>query len=320
MKAKHFEGSSEPLLVGVDLGGTKTLVMVAAHDGSVLAAHSFPNGGATGAVLVEHVVRSVTQAVGPGGVVAAIGLGIAGAVTGTADGLDRAPNLRGLDLAALSTQLELRFSAPVQVDNDVNAAALGERVAGHASGSDDFVFVAVGTGIGMGAVVNGRLLRGARHAAGEIGYMPIGADPFVPAHRIRGPLEEVVSGPSIESAYSARTGTALASTDVFARVDSDPAAADVVHRAIRHLGIALGAVRAVLDPSLVVLGGGIGSRPDVRTWTIAVLDDLGEGDLRVETTRLGPTATARGAVELARTAVASAALRTPEPALRKKTS
>jgi predicted NBD/HSP70 family sugar kinase len=247
-------------------------------------------------------VATVRRALPTGASVLGFGIGIAGAVGDDGTVIDLAPNLGGLDIVRLTSDLRAVASAPVTIDNDVNAAALGEAAHGHAAGVRDFAFIAIGTGIGMGAVSGGRLLRGSRNAAGEIGYAPIGADPYDPAHHERGSLEEIVSGPGIAAAYRERTGVDTSTRELFDRVAEDPIAAAVIDRAAEYLALAIATVRSVLDPALVVLGGGVGSRPEMLARVAPWLDRLGAADLSVRTSHLGHTATVRGAVELARTA------------------
>lgn len=301
MKAKTF-GSEDPLFVGIDLGGTKTHVVVADEAGESHRERIVENEGRGGAALTDHVVAAVRRTLPNGASVRGFGIGIAGAVGDDGTVIDLAPNLGGLDIVALTSELRDVASAPVTIDNDVNAAALGEAAHGHAAGVRDFAFIAIGTGIGMGAVSGGRLLRGTRNAAGEIGYAPIGADPYDPAHHERGPLEEIVSGPGIAAAYRERTGVRRGTRELFDRVAEDPIAEAVIDRAAEHLALAIATVRAVLDPALVVLGGGVGSRPEMLARVAPWLDRLGAADLSVRTSRLGHTATVRGAVELARSA------------------
>ncbi|MBS1696850.1 MAG: ROK family protein, partial [Actinobacteria bacterium] len=226
------------------------------------------------------------------------GIGIGGAGVPTEEGgLASAPNLGASE--GLRGALSARFGCPVVLDNDVNAAALGELAAGRGRDIADFAFVAVGTGIGMGLISDGRLLRGAHGAAGEIGHLPFGADPLDPAARRRGPLEEAVAG----DVLAARDAGARSARDVFARAaEGVPEAAAALDEEGRWLARALVAVRAVADPELVVLGGGIGLRPEllarIRTW----LDRHGHGDLRVEISALGGDGPLIGAAMLVRTA------------------
>ncbi|MBS1672923.1 MAG: ROK family protein [Actinobacteria bacterium] len=311
--------------VGIDLGGSKIragLVDAEGRIGRTVDAITDPRR-AVAAQLAEIVValcdagdgtaatagtsgapdgrRPGDADVGEGIRIAGIGIGGAGVPT-QAGGLASAPNLG--ESTGLGPTLSARFGCPVVLDNDVNAAALGELAAGRGRDIADFAFVAVGTGIGMGLVSDGRLVRGATGAAGEIGYLPFGADPLDPATRRRGPLEEVVAG----DVLAARDTGARTARDVFARAVAGVAEAqDALDEEALWLARALVAVRAVTDPALVVLGGGIGSRPEllsrIRTW----LERHGHGDLSVEISALGGDGPLIGAAELVRTADRAAA-------------
>lgn len=251
--------------VGVDLGGTRIRAALGDEHGCVSAQVELATQAA-GLDLVEQVATAVEAVADRADVavphLAATAVAGAGVPDHARDSLALAPNLT-LPQVGLADALGSRLGHAVTLENDVNAAALGELHAGVGREVDSFVFVSVGTGIGMGVVADRRLLRGARGGAGEIGYLPLGSDPRDPAHRFRGPLEDAVSGPAVAEAYARRTGHRLTTRDVFARTATDPAARDVVHTAARHLAEALVAVHTVLDPACLVLGGGVGSRTDL---------------------------------------------------------
>jgi glucokinase len=180
-------------------------------------------------------------------------------------------------------------------------AALGEQRTGSGHEYRDFVFVAVGTGIGMGIVVNGNLCRGARGAAGEISYLPLGTDPFDPANQIRGALEEAVAGATIARRYEEATGERVSVPVVFERAGAgDEHALAAIDDEAKHIALAVAAVGAVLDPEAVVLGGGVGSRTEllepVRRW----LGRLGAHAPIVKTSLLGHRAALIGAIAAAR--------------------
>jgi predicted NBD/HSP70 family sugar kinase len=170
--------------------------------------------------------------------------------------------------------------APVLFENDVNLAAVGEHVEGVARGVDDFVLLSVGTGVGMGVVLAGELHRGATGLAGEVGYLALDMESLPPKHGAAwgaGPYEALVSSSGILAMAQARGVAASSAAEVFAAARSgDAAAAAVVGIEARRLAHAIAAIAAVLDPQLVVLGGGIGT---------------GGGDLL-----LGPTADALAAI------------------------
>jgi predicted NBD/HSP70 family sugar kinase len=156
---------------------------------------------------------------------------------------------------------------PVVIENDVNMAAVGERWKGLAQERDHFVAISIGTGIGMGVVMNGELHRGSRGAAGEIDFLPLGADPFQ-GHRGHGPLEWAGTGPALLDRLEARLADGATSSiergdDVAAifraAEEGDALANELVDLEARLIAMAIAAVSAVVDPDLVVLGGGIGA-------------------------------------------------------------
>jgi predicted NBD/HSP70 family sugar kinase len=190
-----------------------------------------------------------------------------------------------------------RFGVPVLVENNVNLAAIGERWAGVARGVSTFAFIAIGVGVGMGIVIDDELVRGAHGAAGEIAYLPSRADPFDERHRLHGGLEDDIGAAGVLAAYG---GDVDSAQEVFERAQGgDRHADEVVQGVARRLGIAIATVCAVVDPELVVLGGGIGSNASlvgpVRSAVAALLPLAA----RIETSRLGDKAALYGAIAIA---------------------
>ncbi|SDF90013.1 ROK family protein [Klenkia brasiliensis] len=287
-------------VVGVDLGGTKIHAGISGPDGDLLAeTRVATHGDLAGRILeVEHaLVREVGV---PLSAVEVTAVGGAGAAED--DGFDLHPNLDLPTGASFGPDLARHLGHPVVLENDVNVAALGELHHGVGTRHDSFVVVASGTGIGMGVVVDRRLVRGARGAAGEIGFLPLGTDPFDPAHHRRGPLEEAVAGDVLAARVPPRAhdGRSWTTTEIFDAVATDPAAAHAVAEHAHWLALALVAVRAVLDPEVVVLTGGIGSRAELLPPLRRTLDELGAADLAVRASTLGPQAPVLGAIHLAR--------------------
>jgi glucokinase len=170
----------------------------------------------------------------------------------------RARNLHGWDNVPVRQALEDALGVPAVVENDVNAAAMGERWHGAARGHESYLFVAVGTGIGAGLVVGGELYRGVHFAAGEINLLRIadGHDAY---------LEDRASGPAIvrralELGY-VHAGRAATTEDVFAAAATgDPAAAEAIDEGVRAIAHGCAVLVASMDPSLVVIGGGVSSQ------------------------------------------------------------
>jgi predicted NBD/HSP70 family sugar kinase len=173
--------------------------------------------------------------------------------------------LPGWDRPAVLERLREAFGPSLVVENDVDAAALAERALGHGCQVDSFAFISVGTGIGMGLVLGGQLVRGAHGVAGEIAYMPMsggeGTDPE--DARRRGVLEASASASAVvRAARRAGLRGQVSARRVFAAAArGDERAAAVVAEEARLVARLLCAVVTVIDPGLIVLGGGIGQAP-----------------------------------------------------------
>jgi predicted NBD/HSP70 family sugar kinase len=178
------------------------------------------------------------------------------------DALGLAGSLPGWDEPAVLAQLRDAFGAALMLENDINAAALAEQAHGHGRGVEDFAFISVGTGIGMGLVLGGRLHRGAHGAAGEIGFLPLDSGRGSDAQdaRRRGRLEAAASAAGIVRAARrlGMRGSVTAQRVFAAADDGDERAAKVVADEALLVANAVGAVVAIADPELIVLGGGVG--------------------------------------------------------------
>jgi len=197
-----------------------------------------------------------------------------------------------------------RLDMPVLVENNVNVAAVGEKWFGLARGVSSMVFISVGAGIGMGVVIDDELVRGAHGAAGEIGYLPLVGDPFNPRHRLHGGLEDEIGAAGIVVAFNERRTAGdpelSAVHDVFELAAGGNATAQtVVDLVAARLGTAIATVCAILDPELVVLGGGIGSSPLLLSPVRGSAASLVPITARIETSRLGDRAALQGAVAVA---------------------
>lgn len=305
-------------VIGVDLGGTKIRAGIATATGDLLAEKRIGTS-ADGSEAVEQIHALAAELCEIVGItldrVLATGVGGAGVPDAEGTSFDLAPNLTALGGIPFSTRLAALLGHPVVIENDVNVSAVGELVAGLGRGLTDFVFISVGTGIGMGVIANGVLLRGARGAAGEIGFLPLGADPLDPAHHVRGALEEVTAGDAVSGRFllgprpDAHTAPreGVSAEEVFAlAAQGDARAVDAVDEEARWLAAGIAAVTAVLDPELVILGGGIGARPDLVPRITSWLARYGQPHVPVRTSLLGSLAPVIGAAEIARHAAAAA--------------
>jgi predicted NBD/HSP70 family sugar kinase len=198
----------------------------------------------------------------------------------------------------------LREALPptVTLDNDANLAAVGERTYGSGRDARTFVYVSVGTGIGMGVIIDGELYRGAHGAAGEVGYLPLGAEggePAGPDARRRGILEEAASADAVvRTAKRLGMAGATSAKRVFAAArGGDELALAAVEAEADRLALVVGTVAAIIDPEFVLLGGGIGSNIDLlRPPLERRLAELTPLAPPVAEGELGPDATVLGAV------------------------
>jgi predicted NBD/HSP70 family sugar kinase len=201
------------------------------------------------------------------------------ALTGGLAGWDRPAALAGLREA---------FGSSVALENDVDAAALAEQTHGHGRDRESFAFVHVGTGIGMGLVLGGRLRRGVHGVAGEIAFMPLSEEESSEARR-RGSLEAAAAASGIvRAARAAGMRGAVSARSVFAAAArGDERAVKVVAAEARLVARAICCVITVVDPELIVLGGGIGQAPGFAAIVTSALNDMTPVQPEVKVSALG---------------------------------
>ena len=277
--------TSQAVVVAVDLGGTKTTVALVSPAGVVMARVTVPTPAAAGPVTVlDTVVEAISTLPHSDRILApAVGVGTAGVVdtaTGTIlSATDALPGWPGTAVAAeLTTRLQQLWGGcgPVHVQNDVDAHAAGEAWRGAARGKNPALVVTVGTGVGAALVIDGRVQRGAHHAAGEIGHVPTpGAQYLRCGCGRRGHLEAIASGPAVAHRYWQELGTRVDAREVVRRAgEEEKLAQRLVREAGRALGRALAGQVTVIDPEVIVLGGGFSSAGEA--WWQAVNEALRE--------------------------------------------
>jgi glucokinase len=360
-------------VLGVDLGATNLRVALGDPSG-VVAARAVEPVPATGAELAARVA-ALAHALAGRAELEGVAVGVPGVPVG--DGVqDLIAGAAGLAGAPLRALLADALGVPVVMENDLNLAALAEQ---RHRGVADLAFIGVGTGVGMGVVAGGRLLRGASGAAGELGHLPLDVHRVVAGDDGLGPLEAVAGGAGLAARWAARdepggvardesgivagdesgvvardeprlvgggeagvaardepwlvgsgeagdaardeprlvgsgeagdaardeprlvgggeAGVVATARDVFAAADrGDPVAVALLVDQARALAAAVRAVCALLDPALVVLGGGIGSRPDVLARVRSALEAHGRATPPLEASVLGEDAGLVGAL------------------------
>lgn len=257
------------LVFGADLGGTKIHAALADLRGT-LVAETFAATDPRGGLFVVDQIAAMASALAASADVAPalirVGVvGIPGAVNARTRRLLMVPNIADFEHLAFEDELVGRLGFPVVAGNDVNMAAKGEQWRGEGRDADSFVFVALGTGIGMGIINEGRIVSGAHGAAGEIATLPIGVDPFDARSFKSGALESAIGSAAIRARYTGRGGTAEHTVrDIFDRIATgDVAAIATIDEVARTLAQAVLAVAAVVDPEKIVFGGSIGTRPEL---------------------------------------------------------
>ncbi|MFI0809116.1 ROK family protein [Streptomyces echinatus] len=286
--------------LGVDIGRGWLRVALAGLDGRLVARSDVRNRARASAALTDLIVTTARQVMANSGVDPAE---VAHGVIGTPGVYDEerrrvryAMHLPGWGRAGLVDRIRAELGVPLEVHNDANLAALGEYAFGVGAGSRLFAYIMIGTGLGMGIVSEGRLFTGARGLAGEIG--------FLPWHGRRKPerLEDAVSGVAVvEAAREFGMRGQLTAKAVFdAARQGHPDAVRAVELEGERIAHTVAAAAAVLDPDLVVLGGGVGHSVDLLLRPVREhVRALTPLRPRIAPSRLGEDAVLLGAVAVA---------------------
>ena len=269
------------LVLGIDIGARYVRAVLADLDGQPLQELT-EQLARPHADEVLACVRAIGDAVGER--LERVELAVVGTpgIVDPSGRIGAAPNIEAWEGVLAERVLGGVLGVPVRVDNDVNLAALGERTAGGGRDADSFAYLNIGSGLGAGIVLHGQLHRGARGAAGEIGFLPVGADPFERGSREHGGAMEARLSDRALVEHAARlaatTSSSLAAPydveSLFeAAREGDPLGRAVVAYAARATAVCVAGLTSVVDLELVLLGGGIGIHggelllPEVRAAT-----------------------------------------------------
>jgi predicted NBD/HSP70 family sugar kinase len=286
-------------VLGLDLGSRFLRGAVADLAGRIRARQDVELGGADADGALDAIASlhaSLVDAVAlPHERIDGVVLGVPGAVDPAETLRLTTPHIPGLEGRAFADEVRDRVGLPVALENDINLAAVGEGWAGVARGVDDFAFLSVGTGTGLGLVLGGELHRGTHGTAGEIDWALSGSgDDLDPSAEGVGALAAGAAWPgAVEGAplpYDAR--------DIFAAARrGDPLAQTIVELVARRMAAHIAPVAAVADPELVVLGGGLGMNGDLLLEPVReLLSEWLPYPPRVEISSLGESAVLMGAV------------------------
>ncbi|AHY46064.1 Transcriptional regulator/sugar kinase [Rubrobacter radiotolerans] len=304
--------------IGVDVGGTKIAAGVVDASGRVLSKVRYPSAGPP-ETLLANVLRAVREARRGHEDVLGLCLSVPGTVVTERSAVAFSPNLPTIEGIPLKERLEGEIGLPMTVENDANAAAWGEFRFGVGRSARHLVFVTLGTGIGAGIIVDGRLLRGAQGAGGELGHTTVQAEggPRCACGNA-GCFEALASGTAIGrfggEAAAERPESALGRLAARRRIrgedvtelagTGDPVARSVLARAGRWLGVGLANAINTFNPEVVAVGGGAAAsgemllapaREEIARRAISPARDLA----RVMAATLGPDSGLIGAAALA---------------------
>lgn len=295
--------------IGIDLGGTKTEAIVLSPSGAVLdrwrVASAVGDYDATVRLLRDMVERA-EAAFGPAG---SVGIGIPGAIS-PASGLVKNANSTWLIGRPLQADVEAALERAVAIANDADCFALSEATDGAGAGASSVWGVILGTGVGSGIVANGRLLAGPNAIAGEWGHCPLPwpADAERPGPACycgrAGCIETFLYGPGFVRDFRVHGGPDIPPAEIAARADAgDAIAAAALDRYIDRLARATAMVIDILDPAIVVLGGGMSNLAALydrvpALWPRHVFSD--RVDTRLSPPRFGDSSGVRGAAWLGR--------------------
>ena len=291
-------------IAGVDLGASNLRVVIANEDGEVEARRAGPLPSRSPEDVLARIGRTIDELVRGvwiGNKVAAIGVALPGAVDPASGTVASIANMPAWDNVPIAALLGGPRGVPVAIENDANAAAIGEGWLGSARGMIDHVFVALGTGIGSGVVVGGRLHRGRHFLAGEVAFFPMTREQLRAGdwlHRLEGTVGGRVA--AARAADLLGPGTQTAELFDAAKRGEANAAAWLIE-VQEYLAMAVTDIIALLDPQVVVFGGGIIAAQG--EWFLAPIRELTHRCTPLRTpillSELGEDAQVLGAVRLA---------------------
>ncbi len=296
-------------VAGVDIGGSTVRMALADLGGNIVQRWSVALGADKTPERITDLVAEGVAAMRERQQVSAkkilaITAGAPGITDAIAGRVLSAPNLTKWQDVPLRELVEKKTRIPATIENDVNLAAIGESSCGVAKGIRNFVFLAIGTGVGTGIFLNGHLHHGDTWSAGEAGYMLLPELPSEPiAVNQLGALESVIGGTCIEREWGRAIGNGNhreTCEQIFAKASAgDARARKLLARTAQHLANAVTNLSLILDTSLVVVGGGVGSNPALLDATTKLLAKNQFARPKLMISSLGVEAQLQGAVHLA---------------------
>lgn len=240
--------------IGIDLGGTKIAAGLV-HNGKIIKKKVVPTGADKGKKFVMDQLKQVIDDLSAGRKITGVGIGVPGTYQGTKLlSLPHVTVLNGVDI-----KKELRLKFPLALENDAKAFALAEHRWGAAKGKKHVIGLILGTGVGSGIIIDGKVYRGHRGMAGEIGHQII--DTTIPSFKRGdyGSWERLISGPGVVARHKARDGLEDEPPMIWRSTTYE--AKETCEETIRLLTIFVANLQSIFDPEVIVLGGGLSTLP-----------------------------------------------------------
>ena len=327
MAKEDKRGKAPENVLGIDLGGTKILAALVNSEGQIIGEAKVKTKAEKGPeAVIERIAETAREALKQAGLgwaeVKGVGIGVPGPMNPETGVIYHPPNLPGWDEVALGPLLSKALDVPVCLENDVNLGTLGEHTFGAGRGTRDMVGIFVGTGVGGGLILDGKLRSGFRHAAAEVGHMIVLADGPVCGCGKRGCLESVASRTAIDR--DLRLGIAAGRESIMGELmkddapptsgtlaeawsKGDPLVTEVMTRAQWYLGLVTASIVNLIDPETIVFGGGVVEAmgkeflgPIRTTARQYFIQQAGADQVRIIPAKLGDYAGVLGAAVLAR--------------------
>ncbi len=269
--------------IGIDVGGTNVKIALVNDEGQIIYSNSVPTRAEMG---YEYTVNNIKQAIYDllketnlaAKDIQGIGFGFPGQVDYKQGIVRNAPNIPGWVEVPIAKLIEDEFNIPTRVDNDVRCAALGELNYGAGKGCENLICITVGTGIGSGLIINGKLVRGASNAAGEIGHIKLQMhdgpicgcgdtgcmEAFASGPAIVAMAEEYIKGGKSTKFREMANGGAITPFIVCeAAKAGDPVARRIFTIMGEYIGIGMASVVNLLNPEKIIIGGGVADAGDI---------------------------------------------------------
>ncbi|MDE0307797.1 MAG: ROK family transcriptional regulator [Albidovulum sp.] len=286
-------------LFAADIGGTRARAVVVNIVGQFLAEIDEKTDKRGGNHVIEQMARMCGKAkeiagIASGSMRLAV-IGVPGVPDEDTGGVSLSPNIPGIDMIDLKSAMSEKIGTGVILENDVNLAVQGEHWTGKGKGIGELVFINLGTGVGSGIMIGGKLVRGNDSAAGELAYLPMGADPFEIESLRAGAFERRVGTCGIRQRFLALSGRDLEVPEIFDRaLAGDANAKTVIDETALYLTRAVAAVSAVVAPKMVILGGSIGLRRELAEKVRSLFPKCFPNPVAIERSALGARAALAG--------------------------